>query len=75
MLPPGDFPDIGHFKNIIQDMDFTTFPSLSGSRLKKGKAITAIDEALAEAIPRLMTELKSSGALGLQEGGVAAEGQ
>ena len=67
VLPPGDFPDIAHFKSVIEDMDFTTFPALSGSRLKKGKAILAIDEALAEAIPRLMSEMKSSAALSAED--------
>ena len=66
-LPPGDFPDMAHFKSVVEDMDFSAFPSLSGSRLKKGKAITAIDEALAEAIPRLMGELKGAAALGIED--------
>jgi hypothetical protein len=53
-LAPGDFPDMQKFIATIKEMDFTTLPNIKGKRMRGGKAITGIETALSQEIPRLM---------------------
>jgi len=57
-LPPGDFPDINKFHAILSDQDFTTFPKISGSRMKNGKMFQGLEAALTAEIPNLMRAMK-----------------
>jgi len=57
-LPPGDFPDITKFTQIVAEHDFTTFPRLNGNRLQKGKSIEKLERVLENDIPALMTTMR-----------------
>jgi len=58
-LPPGDFPDLTKFTQIIAEHDFTTFPKLNGHKLKNGKLMEKMDKALEQDIPALMIRVRS----------------
>jgi EH domain-containing protein 1 len=47
-LPPGDFPDVNRFRDILSAFDFSTFPKLSKSMVKQ------IDDVLSVDIPNLV---------------------
>jgi hypothetical protein len=47
-LPPGDFPDLERFKEMLKDHDFDTFAKLDE------KLVGRLDEVLGTDIPRLM---------------------
>jgi EH domain-containing protein 1 len=47
-LPPGDFPDVGRFRDILSAFDFSHFPKLSKSMVKQ------IDDVLSVDIPNLV---------------------
>lgn len=56
-LAPGDFPSLDKFISVVKEMDFTTLPNIKGKRMRGGKAVTGIENALAQEIPRLMAML------------------
>ena len=63
-LPPGDFPDIRKFISTARELDFCEFPKHDGSRLKNGKLLAELDEAMSRDIPRLlesMPDMQGSG--------------
>jgi EH domain-containing protein 1 len=47
-LPPGDFPDVNRFRDILSAFDFSSFPKLSKSMVKQ------IDDVLSVDIPNLV---------------------
>ncbi|XLS63755.1 hypothetical protein HN51_023729 [Arachis hypogaea] len=53
-LPPGDFPDIEHFREILSGFNIGNFERL------KPKMIQAVDDMLAYDIPNLLKNFKST---------------
>lgn len=53
-LSPGDFPDIQRFTQVARELDFSAFPKISGTRMRKGRALGDLERALADTIPALM---------------------
>mmetsp|Transcript_1536 Transcript_1536/g.3924 ORF Transcript_1536/g.3924 Transcript_1536/m.3924 type:complete len:129 (-) Transcript_1536:210-596(-) len=53
-LSPGDFPDIQRFTAVARELDFSAFPKISGTRMRKGKALADLETALTDTIPALM---------------------
>ncbi|XP_015973051.1 EH domain-containing protein 1 isoform X1 [Arachis duranensis] len=53
-LPPGDFPDIEHFREILSGFNIDNFERL------KPKMIQAVDDMLAYDIPNLLKNFKST---------------
>lgn len=47
-LPPGDFPDVNRFRDILSAFDFAAFPKMSKSMVKQ------IDDVLSVDIPNLV---------------------
>ena len=47
-LPPGDFPDVNRFRDILSAFDMASFPKLSKSMVKQ------IDDVLSVDIPNLV---------------------
>ena len=56
-LPPGDFPDIAHFRSVAAEMDFKSFPKLNGSRMRGGRLMRQLDSGIAETIPTLLESI------------------
>eukprot|EP00636_Phaeomonas_parva_P006397 CAMPEP_0118879696 /NCGR_PEP_ID=MMETSP1163-20130328/19432_1 /TAXON_ID=124430 /ORGANISM="Phaeomonas parva, Strain CCMP2877" /LENGTH=457 /DNA_ID=CAMNT_0006815911 /DNA_START=88 /DNA_END=1458 /DNA_ORIENTATION=+ len=56
-LPPGDFPEIAKFTGTAAEMDFKSFPRISGSRLKGGKVMQALEDGIATTIPKLLEHI------------------
>jgi GTPase SAR1 family protein len=53
-LPPGDFPELERFKEVLKDQDFDTFAKLDE------RLISRIDEVLGVDIPKLMQLISPS---------------
>ncbi|KAK9821078.1 hypothetical protein WJX74_009623 [Apatococcus lobatus] len=52
-LPPGDFPDVTKYREILSAYDISVFPKLKDSMLR------ALDEALTVDIPNLMRQFEN----------------
>ena len=49
-LPPGDFPEINHYKSILLEQDFDKFPKMYH------KLLDRLEQAISEDLPQLMRD-------------------